>query len=345
MVVFLYRPSPQVPEPSIRAVEKCFEASRFNIYKQREQISTKSVDLTWIFTQSLFMALNTLLWALSYPEIRRQNPKSEVERHLRTAREVMSWASERWPGVESARELYDMLILACLKAYDGNSDASYVVGSPANKPASESLSDVATPPALSTPSTVHSSLSSTQTVPEGNRQSPYGFVAGQDQFPFTTGGYETMVEAQVGLSQAFSESSGTISNGSQLSPPSFDQTTPQPLYGINPQYQENTALNSRSYNNPLPTPLNYGLAPLTVQAPLPSPFHAFHDQSFYLGAIGDQYAQYLNPQYSPPDTLGSLNLQQQSELMDALERERLDGFFDQMQPQPSPNYYNGVAFP
>jgi len=342
MVVFLYRPSPQVPEPSIRAAEKCFEASRFNIYKQREQISTKSVDLTWIFTQSLFMALNTLLWALSYPEIRRQNPKSEVKLHLHTAQEAIFWASERWPGVESALELYDTLILACLKAYDGNRNASYVVGSPANKPASESLSDVATPPALSTPSTIHSSLSSTQTAPEGNHQSPYGFVADQDQFPFTQGGYGTMVEAQVGISQAFSDASGTISIGSQPSAQLFNQTTPQPLYGVNSQYQENGVFNPRSYNNPLPSPLTYGPAPPTVQVPLQSPFH---DQSFYLGAIGDQYAQYFNTQFPPQETLDSLDLKQQSELMNTLERDRLDGVFDQMQPQPPPNYYNGVAFP
>lgn len=336
MVVFLYRPSPQVPEPSIRAAEKCFEASRYNIYKQREQISTKSVDLTWIFTQSLFMALNTLLWALSYPEIRRQNPKSEVELHLHTAQEAIYWASERWPGVESALELYDTLIQACLKAYDGNSDASYVVGSPANKPATESLSDVATPPALSTPSTIHSSLSSTQTGPEGN-PSPFGYVADQEQFPFTQRGYDAMVEAQVGVSRAYSEPSGTISIGSQPSSQIFDQSTPQPLYGVNAQYQENPAFDPRSYNNRLPSPLNYGLAPPPIPASLQ------YDQSFYLGAIGDQYAQYLNSQYPPQETLDSLDLKQQSELMNTLEDYR-DGIVDQMQPQPPANYYNGVAF-
>jgi hypothetical protein len=342
MVVFLYRPSPQVPEPSIRAAEKCFEASRFNIYKQREQISTKSVDLTWIFTQSLFMALNTLLWALSYPEIRRQNPKTEVELHLHTAQEAIYRASERWPGVESALELYDTLIQACLKAYDGNSDASYVVGSPANKPATESLTDVTTPPALSTPSTIHSSLSSTQNGHDGNHSSPFGCVVDQDQIPFTQGGYDTMVEAQAGITQSFSEPSGTISIGSQRSSQIFNHAGPQPLYGMNSRYQDNGAFNPRSYNNRLPSPLGYGLAPPNVQAPLLTPFH---DQSFYLGAIGDQYAQYLNPQFAPQETLDSLDLDQQSELMKTLERDRLDGVFDNMQPQPPANYYNGVGFP
>lgn len=44
----------------------------------REQMITGSVDVTWIFTQSLFMAFNTVLWSLSYPEIRREHPIEEV---------------------------------------------------------------------------------------------------------------------------------------------------------------------------------------------------------------------------------------------------------------------------
>jgi hypothetical protein len=55
MVVFLYRPSPQVPRPSLQAAIECFDACKFNIYMTRQQIETKSVDLTWIFTQAIFI--------------------------------------------------------------------------------------------------------------------------------------------------------------------------------------------------------------------------------------------------------------------------------------------------
>ena len=323
MIVFLYRPSPQVPEPSIRAANKCFEASRYNIYKQREQMSTKSVDVTWIFTQSLFMALNTLLWALSYAEIRKEHPKSVVENHLHTAQEAIFLASERWPGVESALELYDTLIQACLKAYDGNSEASYVVGSPSNKPAAGSVSDVATPPPLSTPSTIHSSLSSNQNGPEADHHSPYGFVIDHD-----------LTSAQ--QARRSLEPSTSISAGSQRSLQAFSQSA----YIDDSQYQESTAFNPRAFTNPLPSPLNYELGPSTLHGPLPNPFN---DQNFYLGSIGDQYAQYLNPHYPPQESLDSLNLEQQVELMNTLERDGLDGMFAEF--PTSQNFYNGVNYP
>ncbi|MCJ1386366.1 hypothetical protein MMC17_009492 [Xylographa soralifera] len=310
MVVFLYRPSPQVPEPSVEAAEKCFEASKFNICVQRNQISTKSVDLTWIFTQSLFMALNTLLWALSYPEIRKDHPKSEVENHLQTAQEAIFLASERWPGVESALELYDTLIHACLKAYDGNSNASYVIGSPSNQVVSGSHSDITTPPALSSPSTVHSSLSSGHDQP-----SPFSFNGVPDRLP------------------------RMHSLASPQPPPAVGIMPQQSIYLPSAGYAEVSEFNPSSYNNRLPTPLNYGFRPSTIQEHLQTPFH---DQNFYLGSIGDQYAQYLQSQYAPQETLDSLDLEQQSELMNTLERDRLAGIFDQM--PPTPNFVNGLGY-
>ncbi|MCJ1433932.1 hypothetical protein MMC27_003297 [Xylographa pallens] len=310
MVVFLYRPSPQVPEPSVEAAEKCFEASKFNIYVQRKQISTKSVDLTWIFTQSLFMALNTLLWALSYPEIRKDHPKSEVENHLQTAQEAVFLASERWPGVESALELYDTLIHACLKAYDGNSNASYVIGSPSNQVSTGSHSDITTPPALSSPSTVHSSLSSGHDQP-----SPFSFAGVPDRIP-----------------QLHSLTSPQV-------PPAVGIMPPQSVYHPSTGFAEVSEFNPRSYNNRLPTPLNYGFRPSAMQEHFQAPFH---DQNFYLGSIGDQYVQYLQSQYAPQETLDSLDLEQQSELMNTLERDRLAGIFDQM--PPTPNFVNGLGY-
>ena len=326
MIVFLYRPSPQVPEPSIRAANKCFEASRYNIYKQREQMRTKSVDVTWIFTQSLFMALNTLLWALSYAEIRKEHRKSVVENHLHTAQEAIFLASKRWPGVESALELYGTLIQACLKAYDGNSEASYVIGSPSNKPAAGSVSDVATPPPLSTPSTIHSSLSSNQNGPEADHPSPYGFVIDHD-----------LISAQ--QAQSSLEPSTSISAGSQRSLQAFSQPAPQSVYIGDSRYQGNVAFNPMVFTNPLPSPLNYELGPSMLHGPLPNPFN---DQNFYLGSIGDQCAQYLNPHYPPQETGDSLNLEQQVELMNTLEREGLDGMIDEF--PTSQSFYDGVNY-
>lgn len=118
MIVFLYRPSPQVPRPSLSAALKCFDACEYNIYMHREQISKGNVDLTWIFTQSLFMAINTLLWSLSYVEVRRKHKRQDVEKHLEIAMEGIQLASDRWPGVASAVQLYHNLIIAIMKVYE-----------------------------------------------------------------------------------------------------------------------------------------------------------------------------------------------------------------------------------
>jgi hypothetical protein len=160
MIVFLYRPSPQVPRPSVDAALKCFEACQFNIYMQREQISKRNVDLTWIFTQSLFMAINTVLWSLSYVEVRRRYKREVVEQHLDIAMEGIQLASERWPGVASAVQLYQNLILAIMRIYDKQGDVPISANTPSDaaspafgftfpdgrSPATVSSQSIATPP-------------------------------------------------------------------------------------------------------------------------------------------------------------------------------------------------------
>ena len=160
MVVFLFRPSPQVPRPSSRAAVLAFEASQYNIHRQREQIRVGNIDLTWIFTQQIFMAINTILWALSYSRVRELHSREAVENNLKTALDAAEYASERWPGVNSAKELYENLIVACMRIYEKDGDVPIAAMSPvstssipaqsnssqATSPATNSTKSVATPP-------------------------------------------------------------------------------------------------------------------------------------------------------------------------------------------------------
>jgi len=134
MIAFLYRPSPQIPRPTVTGAHKCYEAARFNMYMTREQINRKNVDVTWIFTQAIFMAINTMLWSLSYEEVRKAHPRSEVVQHLTTGMEAISLASDRWPGVASAHELYTHIIEAVLKIYDKDGDVPISASSPSDGP-------------------------------------------------------------------------------------------------------------------------------------------------------------------------------------------------------------------
>ncbi|KAI9673548.1 MAG: hypothetical protein M1829_004055 [Trizodia sp. TS-e1964] len=123
MIVFLYRPSPQIPRPSVRAAFKCYDASVFNIHMQNQQMETRSIDLTWVFVSSLCMAINAILWTVSFPDVRQAHSREEVEGHLDTAMASLYKCSERWPGCSSAYQLYQRLRSATLKFYDFDNEA------------------------------------------------------------------------------------------------------------------------------------------------------------------------------------------------------------------------------
>ena len=309
MVVFLFRPSPQIPEPSPRAAQLCFEASRFNIYSQRKQIETKSVDLTWIFTQSLFMAINTLLWSLSYPDVRKDHPRTEVETHLQTALEAVYLASIKWPGVESAMELYVTLASACVQAYDGDTDASYGVGSPSSKATATSPQTIDTPSPLNTSSNAHGPLPPTHHATSLAPSPPLSYPVD----PFEHGEMPDQLARYQEVNYGYSAPPAnlTMSAGSL------------PMYETSPMSQ-GPAFDPNSYNNPLPSPVSYGYAPSTAES--------IHDRAFLFGSLGDQYAQYLEAEYAPQQPRGGLNSEQQSELLNNLESNGLDHILRETSP-------------
>lgn len=311
MLVFLYRPSPQIPKPSARAARICYKASIYNISMQINQIETKSIDLTWIFTQSLFMALNTVLWALSYKEIRDEHPLDEVELYVGMAREGIALASKRWPGVESALELYQYLIEACLKGYENDHGP---LSLPSNRPSPAPSQDVTTPPPLSSPSTVVSSISSSRTEYIGSSTSPFNYVADHDY-------------------QARSPALSAIPSSDSL-----QTLQSQPFQNASLQQSHvpfAAAYSSRFFDptsifNPLP-PTFLGMqqwspsgsttsAAETIAATsgATGSYPAF-DHDYYLGSIGDQYSQYFHAPYIPQDPIQSLSQEQQYMLLQKIE--------------------------
>ncbi|SMQ46968.1 unnamed protein product [Zymoseptoria tritici ST99CH_3D1] len=178
MIVFLYRPSPQVPRPSLDAAMKCFEACDFNIYMQREQIRRRNVDMTWIFTQSLFMAINTMLWALSYVEVRRKHSREDVMKHLDLAMDAIQQASARWPGVASAIQLYQNLISAVIKIYEKDGDVPISAASPSEGASPASIALEARH--LSQSASPGTASSQSVTTPPGGHP-PFGYINQQSK--------------------------------------------------------------------------------------------------------------------------------------------------------------------
>lgn len=326
IIVFLLRPSPQVPRPSIRAAVKCYEAAEYNIYLQKKQIETKAIDVTWIFTQTVFMAINCLLWTLSYSEIRQAHSREDVSNCLHVALEAIECASERWPGVLSAIEIYQYLIEACLKIYDKDGDIPIVVGSPSGSTSGTSTQDRSSRSRTTSPATTASNSIST---PE-KANAPFGYI--NYAHPF-----------QLGSENAITSSAGPISSSVDVDPLSSSTSSLQQSEpGSTPGSQRfgsphsNISYDPSSQFNPLPDTFNEltGWNPLSQTSPqgrgrdeygFPDPGLSGNLTSFNLSQDTYPLAESLYQQSWDINNRGAgLNHEQQNELMRNLEASGTD---------------------
>jgi hypothetical protein len=331
----MYRPSPQIPEPSVQAAKICYESATFNIAMHQEQTITGSVDLTWIFTQSLFMVFNTVLWTLSYPEIRKEHPIEEVQGYLDMALEVIVYAAERWPGVQSALILYKRLVAACLKAY--STEESFVVQSPSNHPTPTSSQEVTTPPAMSSPSTSttasyysHNHRGANHSI--GDSASAGTFSRGPSADP--TGPYPHVT--QDSTPPAFASDHSKLIGVSPITPVYGIQpviTTPgtasqytSPAYCAPSGPFSDVSIDPNTPYNTMPSVVpglqgwdpNFSLASTTASHL--AYIEATVDPMHWESSIGDQYSNYFNEPFPiPPWRERTLSQQEQIELMASLE--------------------------
>ncbi|GAB7364385.1 hypothetical protein MBLNU230_g4928t1 [Neophaeotheca triangularis] len=296
MVVFLYRPSPQVPRPSLDAALKCYDACEYNIYMQREQITKRNVDLTWIFTQSIFMAINTMLWSLSYEEVRRRHSKDEVGKHLDVAMDAIQLASERWPGVASAVQLYHNLINAVMKIYEKDGDVPISAASPSDQatspaqvfsdgtnrsrgtsPATVASSPIATPPETRYGYVQRGSRGSVEQPPPEPYQSntpPHQAQSSYQQQQQQQQTMQAMQNAQEPLSNPYQQYQQQFVNfdpSSSLNP--LPQFTPElTMPGWNPAFASHQPPSYHTYsltNNAPSYPQPYQPYPLPQSQPQP----------------------------------------------------------------------------
>lgn len=123
MRVVLYRPSPQVPQPSPLAATKCFESSAFVINLTEKQMGSSFFSITWVLLLMVTSCLNALLWSTSYPAVRQAHPRQEVEDLVRRALACLEKCAERWPGTLYTAQLYDIISKACLQSYERGLDS------------------------------------------------------------------------------------------------------------------------------------------------------------------------------------------------------------------------------
>ncbi|PHH67553.1 hypothetical protein CDD82_1367 [Ophiocordyceps australis] len=134
MRIVLYRPSPQVPQPSARAAGMCFDSAAFVLQQARKQLDSGNASITWIFLLMLNTALNALLWATSFAEVRHSHPRDHVDELVNLSLLCLDRCAERWPGTANTSELYAIIAKACLQSYDARPATTKPVFSFASPP-------------------------------------------------------------------------------------------------------------------------------------------------------------------------------------------------------------------
>jgi hypothetical protein len=306
MIVFLFRPSPQVPKPSVRAAILCYDASAYNIKIQSKQMETAMVDITWIFLLALFMAVNTILWTISYPEVRALHKKEELEEHIDIALDIIVKCRERWPGTTAASRLYSKLAQACLRSYESDIESSHPPSSlSANSP---SLTDANSPSASEHSSATTGSVAHSQKTYHSPPQFGYVFDQMPEQIPkFDYGNSMQPPQPSFRSNSIFvNPSSAQSDRRSSCFPPDFahPQTLPHAW-------------------NPMPTGTYQPHVPAPA-APMPMVNNSMGDPTFFMQPTAYSYGPQLYAEnYDTDMRQGSLSQQQQIELMESLETEGL----------------------
>jgi hypothetical protein len=323
MVVFLFRPSPQVPKPSVRSAIMCYDAVADNIRTQSKQVDTAMVDITWIFLLTVFMAVNTILWTISYPEVRALHPKEELEEHIDVALDIIAKCRERWPGTAAASLLYSKLAKACLRSYDTSENSHPPSSLSANSPSS--LTDANSPSASEHSSATTGSLAHSHKAYHSPPQFGYVFDQMPEQIPAFD--YSSGLQTQPSFrSNSIFVSPSSMQTDRRFSyfPPDFTQPQTLPDAWI-PQA---------------------GLGPLSqLQPPPPMPLQISNptiaDPTYFMQPTPYSFGphMYANESYDTEMRSGSLSQQQQIELMQSLETEGLmeiDNFMNLSQTYENP---------
>jgi len=327
MIVFMYRPSPQIPTPSFHAAQCCYDAAVFNIKLQKRQVEARLIDITWIFTQAIFMALNTVLWSLSYLPIRQQHSLEEVQGHIRDALKAIDLCADRWPGVRSAQQLYDNLVVGCLKAYEtdklvADSPGSDYVSATTTQDVSSAASQFANSPASTTATSLYGAQSP-QSIHSTHAVGP----PPPPSHAFKKAAHDYVDHLKQGLPPGSMSSTGP--GGPTLAGPHLTTSVPDlavPAPSLHYSLPSFDLQNSAGF---IPTtsggPSNWAVPALMSDVVIgpPGPPTFDYDGLPWLASFGDEYSRSMHHSYPATYQMQSLSQQQQTELMASLERSQL----------------------
>ncbi len=285
-----------------------------------------SVDITWVFLQALFMAVNTILWSISYPDVRALHTKEEVEEIIEVAISLISRCRERWPGSAAAAQHYSKLAKACLKSYTISDSVHSSSSLSANSPAS--FTDPASPISEHSSATTGSLAYSQKAI---DLPPAFGYVFDQAPDSFAANEYHNKIPPPP---PSFRSGSIFVNPATRPTDRRFSYFPPEALQQLEPSPP------------PPPPPQNHWAA-MAMSPPDPplqvttsNPMINFNGPSYFMNSqydFGPQF--YADTNFEMTDRQGSLSFAQQRELLESLEMDGLSGIDSYLNMDPA-QYYN-----
>lgn len=124
MRIFLFHPTPQLPQPSLDATIRCYDSSVKGIHLQKKMYDEKTIEFTWVYLHQIYTATLTLIWALYNEGVRELHRKEYVESNFEISLSLLTVLAERWPGTEAAADLFSRLAQAALQNYATDQEKS-----------------------------------------------------------------------------------------------------------------------------------------------------------------------------------------------------------------------------
>ncbi|XHG07851.1 hypothetical protein AWENTII_010983 [Aspergillus wentii] len=115
-IMLLFRPSPQIPQPSQGAVQACFNSSMETIRLYAELHRFANMDSSWLSAHSIFVAAITMLYCLwTNPAVRGSTPFATYLERAEAAHRLLTFLSGTWSVAEDACEKLSRLILVTFR--------------------------------------------------------------------------------------------------------------------------------------------------------------------------------------------------------------------------------------
>lgn len=117
-IMLLYRPSPQIPQPSTEAIQACFNSAMDIISIYADLHKFLNMECSWLSAHSILVAAITVLYCLcSHPAVRGVTPIETCLKRVELAHELLIFLGRLWSVADEAGLKLGRLIAATREVY------------------------------------------------------------------------------------------------------------------------------------------------------------------------------------------------------------------------------------